>query len=61
MQISLNVTERGPPMKQPFACFKNLPLNIKVTSLENLISKSLNINLLHIGYNLCLTQIWSSM
>ena len=55
MQISLNVTERGPPMKQPFTCFKNLPLNIKVTSLENLISKSLNINLLHIGYNLCLT------
>ena len=53
MYISLNVTERGPPKAQPSVCMQNLLLNVKVTSVYNLISKRLNINSLHIGFNLC--------
>ena len=40
-------------MVQPSACLQNLLLNVKVTSVDNLMSKRLNISLLHIGFNLC--------
>ena len=53
MQISLNVAERGPPIEQPSVCLQSLLLNVKVTSADNLISKHLNINSLHLAFNLC--------
>ena len=40
-------------MVQPYVCLQNLSLNVKVTSVHNLISKRLNISLLHIGFKLC--------
>ena len=42
-------------MVQPSVCLQNLLLTIKVTSVDNLVSRRLNINFLHIVYNLCLT------
>ena len=40
-------------MVQPSVCLQNMLLNVKVTSVGNLISKNLTINLLHISFNLC--------
>ena len=42
-------------MVQPSVCLQNFLLNVKVTSVDSLRSKRLNINLLRIGFNLCRT------
>ena len=45
--MSLKVTDSGPPIVQPFTCFKNLLLNLNVHSVESFTNSVLKISLLN--------------
>ena len=49
--MSLKVTDSGPPIVQPFTCFKNLLLNLKVHYVASFINNLLKISFEKIGVN----------
>ena len=55
--MSLKVTDSGPPIVQPFTCFKNLFLNLKVHSVGSFINNLLKISFEQIGVNFFLNLL----
>ena len=57
IDLSLSVTDKGPPMVHPSICLQNLLLKVKITSATSFINNPLKIRLENIYGSTFLTYI----